>query len=441
MCPRCDRAVVAGALLVVLLATVTIAAARPPPQPLCEGCSGDVVDGSDVESSTITIALDENGRGHWTGRLDLRANASINSQSVQSAAKDALRGHRDEATPRNLSVNASADAVTIGYDVPRMGHRSAGGVLIVDYFHSQGEQGRWYGVNVDRVVVTGPEGTQLIRAPEQYRLNETALAIDGEYGDTFARTISPGWYLTFGQDDGILTSVASHFGIGVDIAQLKGAAIPGTAIIPTIVLGACLAFRDRLAGTVADVSTKTAALSVVAIAGLAAAAAVTVGLDGATFLLVMSATLLAPLVALSLVLVGLQYGLLAGRFGFDLDARWIVRSAAVGVVLALLAAPLVAGSLGPIAIGYGSVVAVAAPTLFVPLALAERRPVRWLLAVVIVLSPLLLTLGWAPYGSYGAMYAPGLLAAWALLTAAIGMAGYTVGRARRDAIADRPSAQ
>ncbi|WP_181684872.1 hypothetical protein [Halorhabdus salina] len=418
-------------LLVVLVSGSVIVAARPPPQPLCEVCTDDVVSGSDVESSMVTINIDKDGVGHWTVKLDTRADSSVDPSAVQSAADDALRGHRGESDPRNFSMTARGNAVVLTYDVPRMGHRSAGGVLVVDYFHAQGEDGRWYGVNADRVVVTGPQGDTLARAPAAHRLNETAIALDGTYSDSFDRTISPGWYLTFAEDGGIHSSVASQLAVGLDIAQLKGEAVPETVAVPTVLLAACLALRNRLRGAFADASTRGLLAFLGVTAGLGVASGLALGLAGATFTLVLSASILAPLVALSVGLIAIQYALLTGRLGVGIDARWLVRAGVAVAVVALIGAPLVAGSLGPMARGYGSAVAVVTAMLFVPLALAQQRSVQWLLTGVILLSPLFVTVGWAPYGSYADLYAPAITALWALITALLGSVAYAIGRSRR----------
>ncbi|MFB6128150.1 MAG: hypothetical protein ABEJ47_00165 [Halorhabdus sp.] len=433
------RGFVTAGILVGLLIAGAIAAARPPPQPLCEVCSGDVLRDNAVEDSTVVIEIDERGTGHWRVRLDLRTNASVDPSAVRLAAGDTLRGHRGEATPRNLSVRVTDDTAVLTYDVPRMGHWSAGGVLVVDYFHAQGDGGRWYGVNADRVVITGPPGSALLRAPDAHRVNGTAVAIGGTYGDTFARTVSPGWYLTFADDGSVLSRVASHLAVGVDVAGLKATDFLSTAVVPTILLAACLGVLARWRPTPGDISRTRGLLAVVGvIGGLLVAASLSVGVDGAAFLVVMSATVLAPLAALSVVGVAIQYALLTGRFGPSLGARWLIRYGVAVAALAVVAAPFVAGTLGPIATGYGSVIAVATPTLFVPLALTDRHPERWLLAASVLVSPLLLTLGWAPYGNYATMYAPTITAGWGLFTVLVGSAAYIVSRS---AATDGPPAQ
>ena len=445
MRPRRGRSVAVGVLLIVLLATVTLAAGRPPPQPLCEVCEDDVLNGSDVESSTVTIEIDEAGVGHWTARLDLRTNASIDPRTMQSASEDALRGHRDEATPRNLAVTVTDDTAVLTYDVPQMGHRSVGGVLVVDYLHSQGDGGRWYGVNADRIVVTGPEGTTLIRAPADYRLNGTALALEGAYGDPFDRTISPGWYLAFAGDDGLFAQAATHLGIGIDIAQLNGADLPGTVVLPTAILAAFLGMISRWGRSTTDRSPGMGLRSIagvtlgLAIAGFLLAALVS-WLTTGTFLLrggallfglLLTVSLLGPLLALAALGVGTQYVVLSGRFDLDVDTRWLVRYG-IGIAgITLAVAPFAAGTFGQLSTLYGSAVCVLVPTLFGPLALADRRRVRWLLAAAILSSPLLVSLGWAPYGSYGALYAPLFTLSWALVVGALGTLVYTAGSSNR----------
>ncbi|WP_136687601.1 hypothetical protein [Halorhabdus amylolytica] len=442
MRPRRGRSVAVGILLIVLLATVTLAAGRPPPQPLCEVCEDDVIEGSDVESATVTIEIDGDGVGHWTARLDLRANASIDPRAMQSAAEDALRGHRGEATPRDLSVTASGDTVVLTYDVPRMGHRSVGGVQVVDYFHSQGDSGRWYGVNADRIVVTGPEGTTLVRAPADYRLNGTALALEGAHGDSFERTISPGWYLAFAGDDGLFARAATHLGIGIDIAQLKGADLPGTVVLPTAILAAFLGMISRWGRSTTDRSPGTRLRSIagvtvgLAIAGFLLAALVS-WLTTGTFLLrggallfglLLAVPLLGPLLALAALGVGTQYVVLSGRFDLDVETRWFVLYG-IGIAgIALTVAPFAAGTIGRLSTLYGGGVCALVSTLFAPLALADRIRVRWLLAVTILVSPFLVSLGWAPYGNYGAIYVPMFTVVWALVAGTLGAIAYTFAR-------------
>ena len=432
-------------LLLVLVAVTATVAARPPPQPLCDICSDDVLNGSEITSATVTIEIDEHGNGHWTAQLDLRANASVEPRAVQSAAEDALRGHRGEAQPRNLSVAVTEDTAVLTYDVPRMGHRSAGDLVVVDYFHSQGESGRWYGINVDRVVVTGPEGTTLVRAPPEHRLNGSALALAGTYGDTFDHTISPGWYLTFAGADGLVAQAASHLGIGIDIAQLKGDELPGTVLLPTAVLAAFLGVLSSRGRPLAD---RSPSRRLRAVAGLTVGLAIAAFLlailvswlttgtvllrgDALLFGLLLAVPLLGPSLALASIGVGTQYALFAGRFDLAVDRRWIVRYGIGIAALILAVGPFAAGTFGWLSTLYGSVVCVLVPTLFAPLALADRRGTRWLLAATILASPLLISVGWAPYGYYGAVYAPVFTASWALVTGALGTIAYTFSLSRR----------
>lgn len=423
--------------VIVVVALTTAVAARPPPQPLCEVCSDEVLSEETVDRSAVTVRIDGNGTGHWSVTLELRENATLESDSIRATAAPALRGHRDESEPLNLSVAVSDDRIQFNYEVPRMGHRSVGDALVVDYFYSHGDPGRWYGINADRVVVTGPEGSTLVSEPRWISSNETALVLTGEYGDAHERTLSE-MYLGFASDDGVSGKLAVTFGVGIDRARSKLDSVPDGALLPTAVLVGFLLGLYRLGDTLAARSRLQRLGGVLGLAAaftllsVGAAAVLGEGIDsigdaGMVFLFV-GVFISGPWLAGIALATSIQYALADERYGPTITTGRVVDAAAVLSVIALAGGFLAAGAPREVALYYGLGVELLVPLLFLPLALTDRTLNRALLAGTIVVSPILIELGLGPaVGGLSGRYLPVLYVPWAVVAGTIGSLTYAYG--------------
>lgn len=431
----------------LLISIVGSAAARPPPQPLCEVCSDTVVADSAVEESTVTIQIDESGTGHWTVRFDIEEDVSLDPEKLQRDADESLRGHVNEPEPRNLSVTVDGDSAVITYEIPRMGHRTVGDVLVVDYFYSHGDQGHWYGVNADTVVIQGPDETVLTRSPTHLTANESAVVLDGEYGDVFARTISTGWFLAYAPNDGVVASGATTLGIGIDIAQAKIGGLPGAAWLPIAVLLSYLGYLYRRGEVLIDRSPRTQVQYVLGLTAVLAVATLVIDLvssvlgspapfvqqlEGAVFTWTYGAVFTGPLLVLILLASAIQFSLITSRFDVEVPDRWQVGGAVTVALVVLIGGLLAAGTDSSATRRFGMVVAILTPLLFFPLGRAERRSRRVFLAGTITISPLLVALSFGPYAGYTTLFFPLLFVPWTLVTGAIGSFGYIIGLDRRE---------
>jgi hypothetical protein len=130
--------------------------------------------------------------------------------------------------------------------------------------------------------------------------------------------------------------------------------------------------------------------------------------------------------------LGVQY--LFGRFvAPSLGERWYDRSfvwpgfAIAG--LGVLSLPFAVASSGTIATVAAGLTAATAVLLFPPLGVAYRRSARsqYLLAAGIVAAPLLLALGFGPYGNFDRLYFPVYFVPWSLAVGVLGVPAFVMG--------------
>lgn len=433
--------------LVVLVAFSASVDARAPPQPLCEVCADEVVDGDVVEESTVTIQIDGTGTGHWTVRLELVEETSLADSAVERRALDALTGHRNEPDPRNLSVSVSGERVVMSYDVPRMGHRSVGDVLIVDYFYSHGDDGHWYGVNADRVVVRGPSDGVLTESPAAVTANETAVVLEGDYGDVFTNTISTGWYLAYAHDRGVVSVVATTLGVGVDVAQAKMDGLLSAIWLPIAIIATVLGLLYRQESIVSHrgprerIQAVAALTAVLLVASIFVHVVVSFGrsagplvrqLERAVFSLMYGTVLMGGLLVGISVVGATLYVLTAPRFEFSVPNEWIRVGGVFVSVTSVVGGIWAAGTDIWLTDAYAAGVAMVTAGVFLPLGLTDRRSSQVLMAFTILTSPALVALGFGPFSGYTNQFFPLLFVPWALVTVAVGTLGYAYGVSRRE---------
>lgn len=466
----CRRRVLLVVLLssIVALAIVGGATARPPPKAICGACGTTVVedataDGTtpDVVRSELTIRIDRNGTGHWTARTVVRDAESIewNSSRLRSNAIRSLES--DSTGPENVRdvrVALEGDTVVVRFDVPDVAHGSTGGVLLVDYFYWDGDSSRWFALDADRVAVHGPPNTAVTHVPDGASRTDGAVVWTRGGDESYdSYPISQGTFVAFADDDGFGAQVWTHVGVGMTIADAKFRDLPGTAFLPMVFLGTYAALLARRPDAFLDrtrlqrgavVGGLTAGLALLAIGitfltetlgryegtGEAARAAVS--------------TLLFPVLGVAPVFVpmvgflGVQY--LFGRFvAPSLDETWYDRSfVAPGLAIVLLEAlslPFVVASSGTIATVAAGLAAATAVLLFMPLGVAVRRSARtqYLLVAGIVAAPLVVSLGFGPYGGFDRLYFPVFFVPWALVVGTLGVPAFLRGVRFADAVPSR----
>lgn len=229
--------------------------------------------------------------------------------------------------------------------------------------------------------------------------------------------------------------------VGVDVALSKAAALPQVTLLPTLVLAVGLLVATREGDRLAALPRWKRGL---AIAGLTVALAVTApvlaAVGGAATGTASIAEGLREAVAATGFLstyggsqslvgaagaVGVQYLLVSG----DPGRRWVDRGTVLagGVALAL-AVPLV-GVDGWPAGAFARAVGLVVPLAWLPLARSDDRRERALLAAVVLAGPALLAVGFGPFGGFGERFGPVVFVPWALVTGAVGLAGYVAGTA------------
>lgn len=237
------------------------ATARPPPHAVCGVCSDDVFGSAageegvsiGVAESSLAIRIDESGTGHWTARVQLTGsdveifeeNQTLRTQVVTRVHE---RGYVAVENPRSLTASMNGSTLVVEYAVPGMAHESVGGVHVVDFFHWNGGEARWFHLAADETTIRGPPGSVVTHAPTN--AVGTGNAVTWQGGESQFRSALSGSHVVFAPEDGLAASVATGLGIGSDVAQLKAgdliaAAVPGMVL--ATVVGFLLAFSRRLA--------------------------------------------------------------------------------------------------------------------------------------------------------------------------------------------------
>lgn len=239
------------------------------------------------------------------------------------------------------------------------------------------------------------------------------------------------------------------FAVGIDVAGAKLAILPRVAVLPTAVLAVYLLIGrrggERLAGAwrwkrwlaIAGLTVGLAFVTTVAAAGigtLTGSGTLSSEVRGAVAALGFVSTFVGTQSLLGAVgVVGLQYLMLSSADG--IDRRTVIQwSVLPGTAALALALPLLGVEAAPVR-GYATMVGLLVPLSFMPLSVTDRRRERLLLVAVILAGPTMVGIGFAPFGEFGQRYGPVVLVPWALVSGAVGLAGYAAGLSL-DATAD-----
>jgi hypothetical protein len=172
----------------VLLGAVPPTVASPQPDPVCGACGSSFEHAAaerglaaNVTHSTATVRVHGNGSATWivTDRVNRSAADRLTEDTdlLEGIARDAatdgwgLPHVYEEGEIRFRSASIDGRTVEIRFRDPDAGERRLG-LLVVDYFHSEGIRGGWIR-NADRFTVAGPDGTVVV--------NDPRATIDDEY--------------------------------------------------------------------------------------------------------------------------------------------------------------------------------------------------------------------------------------------------------------------
>jgi len=458
------RMALATALVGVILLSVAGASvsARPPPQAVCGACSDTLVEtaadsGVDISivASSLFVRIDESGTGHWTARVrltgrgvdPLRENHSLRDHIVKQVHD---RGYVAIEEPRSLTTSMNGETLIVEYEVPGMAHESVGGVSVVDFFYWHGGEARWFYLAADSMTMQGPPGTVVSHAPADATTADHAVTWEGsdeQYDPLGVRS-----HVVFAPDDGVVSSVATTLGIGIDVAQLKAQDLVAAAA-PLAILAVVVALLWRFESRLTELSrSQLIALVVGPLAAVGLTAATVETLVGAPdpvtdqlgdflfyLIVVVAATGAGPALALGGPLVVgqilLARRLLEGESGTtnsrETITRLLLRPTAVVLAGQWLFFPAAAaGAAGDDAV-YGLVSLVLPPLYFVPLALTRQgeTPLRLAFVAGLLFSPIPVVVGLAPHtattlvsGPLALRYVP-----WGLAVAAMGLLAYVAG--------------
>jgi|GEM_PF-546626 len=407
-------------LFVVVSLGASPAAAAPPPQELCGVCGDELERSADeagvpltVEHSTATIAVDDEGTGHWHAQVRLSPAAAERLAGNEALRTELVRGALDRRTvvddPRNLETRIENDTLVVDFDVPGVASDRLG-VSLVTFASAEGVEGS-VTVVADRLTVRGPEGTVPTHVPADATVDESAVVwVDGGL-------VGLGPAIAFADAGGALGSVATSAALVLDAGSRVG---PGTLLvggIPALVFVGAVGLLVALGGRLPDIRPERAAGVAV---GLAFGVTALTGL-AATFG-TLDATLLAPLA----VAAGL-YAVVGGA-PLVLDAL-STRQACGWVAGAVCLAALVGAAVSVQAL---RAVLVTAPAVcFLPLGAARSdRRLRGVLAAILVVLPILVATQGGPGERLFDAVVLTVFAAlpWAVVTVALGTVLYLAGR-------------
>jgi hypothetical protein len=346
------------------------------------------------------------------------------------------------------------DAVEVTFTVPEVARRSTGGVLLVEYFYWDGDSSHWFALDADRVRIEGPSGTTVTHTPPRAAREGAAVVWTREGDESYTSSpISQETFVAFADDPGVTAQVATHLAIGTTIADAKVRDLPGTALLPMVLLAAYAGLLVRRSDAFLRRTRLQRAAVVGGLLGGFALASVLVTVlvadpsryggfadqfRSAVYSLFFTALGVGPAFVPMIGFVGIQY--LFGRFvapslGETWDDRSFVLPALAIVALELLTLPIVLGTSGDLATVAGGLAAVLAPTLYTALGVAQRRssPSRYALVLGIVVAPLVLALSFGPDGGFDRLYFPIYFVPWALVVGTIGIPAFVVGARFADA--------
>jgi len=258
MVPRTPLRVALCSLLAAsLVAMIAPAGAAPPPRPLCDACGesfeetvadrGVVVDGEivteqiDVERSTATVRVDDNGTATWTvrnrlgdspGTDRLRSNATYRDAVGESAMWDA------EFVGATVSAD---DVIELRYRERRFAEPSTRGTLRSGEFTRAYGYRNLHGLGAARLDVVAPEGYQV-----GWTISDATVSDDGNR-----------MTLTDLDDRGVVTFVPRDAALGplwsfVSVAELVVPSAVANALVvavtPALLFGVAVGFAVPLFG-------------------------------------------------------------------------------------------------------------------------------------------------------------------------------------------------
>lgn len=454
--------VVVGAVL--LSAVGTPVSARPPPHAVCGVCSDTLVDAAaendvaiGLAESSLSIRIDQSGTGHWTARVTLtgsgveplRENQQLRDQVVQRVYE---RGYVAVEEPKSLTTSMNGTTLIVEYEVPGMAHESVADVYVVDFFYWHGGEARWFSLAADSMTMRGPPGTVVSHTPADAATANDAVTWEGsdeQYDPLGVRS-----HVVFAPNNGVISSAATAFGIGVDVAQLKAKDLIAVGV-PLMLLSGVVAFlwrfghrltalsRSRLVGIVVGplVAVGLAAATVETLVGVSGPLSAQLGdllfylvyfvaATGAGLALVVGGPLVLGQIVLARRLLDRGMGTAEPDENKRVTRLLLWPTATVLAGQWLLFPVAAAGAAGYDTM-YGLVCLVLPTLYFLPLAVTRQMETLLTLAFTagLGLAPVPVVFALAPHTGMGlGIRSPALLyVPWALIITAIGILTYTSG--------------
>lgn len=432
-----DRRLLALVAFVGLLALS--GCAQPPPPEFCEDCesyvSGTIEEGDpgvEVRYTELTLSVERDGGSEYRLRTLVNESAADRFRGNPDRLDRVAAEVREEHPGSDPSVFVDGNAVVVTREGPDLGRRGVGGVVLVTRFYDL-EDDRGLRLGVDRLVIRGPEGWVVTKAPGDATAGRDRVAYtrDGAGASRYAASVSEHTLIAFAPDRSPLSRAATRATVGTAIAGdvafqagiAAGPAVLGLAAVVGTLLSLGVAMGDRIPLRVLGAF---AVAAVLGLGGLLVGGVVLVGGLGGDLAGTVGSLVTSPwAVGAGLAMAGTLVGAVLAPFYLDRDrvAPLLVTGGRLlaGGTLALLAAFVLTGVAGPAMVPLG----LAAPVVcFLPFGYAigvESRD-RWLYPAAILLAPVGAMLPLVPAEGLFP-WAAGLLAmpVWAVVTGFVGI--------------------
>ena len=130
---------------------------------------------------------------------------------------------------RNLDSSVEGDVLVATFDVPDVASRGVGGVLLVDYFHAEGDGG-YYLVHDVPMTLRGPDGTVISNQPPGATVDGNAATWSNE------ETLTDETYVVFAPGRGPIPWLTTRATIAVDPAPFVLSDLVTVSLLPVMIL-------------------------------------------------------------------------------------------------------------------------------------------------------------------------------------------------------------
>ena len=196
--------------------------------------AGATPEGVSVQSSQLEIYVYGNGSAQWHVRSELTESEipglQNDSTRVQRIAEQAVTAETEYEGRYGTTIGKSIHGgkvtdvsgefrdrtVEITYTVEDMAVRGLGGVLLVDYFHAEGEEYQEYALGADRLTLTTEPDLTVIETPPTGEVSADGRSMIWNRETSYVPRES---YVVFAPSSGLKSQLATTATLGINRAE------------------------------------------------------------------------------------------------------------------------------------------------------------------------------------------------------------------------------